>query len=89
MGLAQGRQFARNTPRHHHEPKGQSEVKWILTLVIAIFLLGILTPHLARFIRFGQLPGDFAFRFRGRTYAFPFVSILLFSLLLWLVSRLI
>ncbi|PKO87798.1 MAG: DUF2905 domain-containing protein [Betaproteobacteria bacterium HGW-Betaproteobacteria-12] len=62
-------------------------LKWILTLVIAIFLLGILTPHLARFIRFGRLPGDFAFRFRGRTYAFPFVSILLFSLLLWLLSR--
>ena len=34
-------------------------VKWILTLVVAIFLLGVLTPHLARFIRFGQLPGDF------------------------------
>jgi hypothetical protein len=62
-------------------------LKWILTLVIAIFLLGILTPHLARFIRFGRLPGDFAFRFRGRTYTFPFVSILLFSLLLWLLSR--
>lgn len=64
-------------------------LKWILTLVIAIFLLGILAPHLARFIRFGRLPGDFALRFRGRTYAFPFVSILIFSALLWLVSRVI
>jgi len=63
--------------------------KWILTLVIAIFLLGIIGPHLARFIRFGQLPGDMAFRFRGRTYSFPFASILIFSLLLWLVSRII
>ncbi len=63
--------------------------KWILTLVIAIFLLGIIGPHLARFIRFGQLPGDMAFRFRGRTYRFPFASILIFSLLLWLVSRII
>jgi hypothetical protein len=62
-------------------------VKWILTLVIAIFLLGIVTPHIARFIRFGKLPGDFAFRFRGRTYAFPFASVLIFSLLLWLISR--
>ena len=41
-------------------------LKWLLTLVVAIFLLGIIAPHLARFIRFGQLPGDFAFRFRGR-----------------------
>lgn len=63
--------------------------KWILTLVIAIFLLGIIGPHLARFIRFGRLPGDMAFRFRGRTYSFPFASILIFSLLLWLVSRII
>ena len=64
-------------------------VKWILTLVVAIFLLGIVSPHLARFIRFGQLPGDIAFNFRGRRYAFPFASVVLFSLLLWLVSRVI
>lgn len=64
-------------------------LKWILTLVIAIFLLGIIGPHLARFVRFGMLPGDMAFRFRGRTYSFPFASILIFSLLLWLVSRVI
>lgn len=63
--------------------------KWILTLVIAIFLLGIVTPHLARFIRFGQLPGDFSFILRGRRYSFPFVSVLVFSALLWLVSRFI
>ena len=63
--------------------------KWILTLVVAIFLLGVLTPHLARFIRFGRLPGDFTWRFRGRNYAFPFASILLLSLLLWLLGRLL
>lgn len=63
--------------------------KWILTLVIAIFLLGIAAPHLARFIRFGKLPGDMTLRFRGRTYSFPFASVIIFSLLLWLVSRLI
>jgi hypothetical protein len=64
-------------------------LKWILTLVLAIFLLGILTPHLARFIRFGKLPGDLAMRFRGKTYAFPLASTLIFSLLLWLISRII
>ena len=64
-------------------------LKWILTLVVAIFVLGIVAPHLARFIRFGQLPGDVAFRFRGKNYVFPFASTLLFSLILWLVSRLI
>ena len=64
-------------------------LKWILTLVVAIFVLGIVAPHLARFIRFGQLPGDVAFRFRGRNYVFPFATTLLLSLILWLVFRLI
>ena len=64
-------------------------LKWILTLVVAIFVLGIVAPHLARFIRFGQLPGDVTFRFRGRNYVFPFATTLLLSLILWLVSRLI
>ncbi len=64
-------------------------LKWILTLVVAIFLLGIIGPHLARFVRFGKLPGDFAFRFRGRSYTFPVATTIIFSLLLWLLSRVI
>lgn len=63
-------------------------LKWILTLVVAIFVLGISMPHLARFIRFGRLPGDLAVRFRGRNYVFPFTSTILLSLLLFLISRL-
>jgi hypothetical protein len=64
-------------------------LKWILTLVVAIFVLGILAPHLARFIRFGRLPGDIVFRFRGRTYYLPFATTIILSALLLLVSRLI
>lgn len=64
-------------------------LKWAFTLVLCIFLLGIAAPHLARFIRFGQLPGDFAVRLRGRTYHFPVATTLLLSLLLWLLSRLV
>ena len=64
-------------------------LKWILTLVIAIFLLGIIGPHLARFIRFGRLPGDFSWRWRGRGYHFPVATTLILSLLLWLFSRLV
>lgn len=63
--------------------------KWLLTLVLTIFLLGIAAPHLARFIRFGRLPGDFALRLRGRQYAFPLASSILLSLLLWLVARIV
>lgn len=64
-------------------------LKWILTLVLAIFLLGIISPHLARFIRFGQLPGDMVWRFRGRAYAFPLATTIVCSLLLWLIARII
>ena len=64
-------------------------LKWILTLVIAIFLLGIVAPHAARFIRFGQLPGDITFRYRGKTYYLPFTTTILCSLALLLVSRFI
>ncbi len=64
-------------------------LKWILTLLLAIFLLGLIAPHLARFIRFGQLPGDFALRWRGHVYRFPFATTVLLSLILWLVSRLV
>ena len=64
-------------------------LKWILTLVIAIFLLGICAPHVARFVRLGKLPGDLVWRFRGRTYTFPFTSTLLLSLLLFLISKLV
>ncbi|MBS1190659.1 MAG: hypothetical protein H6R10_2451 [Rhodocyclaceae bacterium] len=62
-------------------------LKWILTLVIAIFLFGICAPHLARAVRLGRLPGDVAWRFRGRTYIFPFASTLLLSLLFLVLSR--
>ena len=64
-------------------------LKWMLTLVVAIFFLGIVSPHLARLIRFGQLPGDLSFRFRGRRYVFPFTTIIVMSVLLWLISRII
>jgi uncharacterized membrane protein len=64
-------------------------LKWILTLVIAIFLLGIVAPHAARFIRFGQLPGDITFRFRGRTYYLPFTTTLVLSALIAVLARLI
>lgn len=64
-------------------------LKWVVTLVVAIFVLGIVAPHLARLIRFGQLPGDLKLQFRGRTYRFPIATTLIFSCAIWLVSRVI
>lgn len=64
-------------------------LKWILTLVLAVFLLGIAAPHLARLIRLGRLPGDIALRWRGQVYNFPLASTVLLSFFVWLVGRLL
>lgn len=64
-------------------------LKWILTLLITIFVFGLAAPHLARILGLGSLPGDVAFRFRGRTYVFPFTSTLLLSLLAYLLFRIL
>ena len=54
-------------------------LKWILTLVVAVFVLGMVAPSWPVFCAFGRLPGDLVWRFRGRTYAFPFVSVIVLS----------
>lgn len=62
--------------------------KWILTLAVAVAILGLCVPWLSHRLRLGRLPGDFAFRYRGRNYRFPFASTLLLSLILLFVSKL-
>lgn len=61
--------------------------KWLLTLFLVVAVIGICQPVLARRLRLGQLPGDLAFRFRGRPYLFPFATTLLLSALAWLLMR--
>lgn len=62
-------------------------LKWMLTIVIALIILGVFAPHLRQWFHFGQLPGDIAFRWRGRAYSFPFTSTLILSALLALLSQ--
>ncbi|TXF13421.1 DUF2905 domain-containing protein [Pelomicrobium methylotrophicum] len=59
-------------------------LKWLITVVVALVLLGALTPLLARF-GLGRLPGDVRLRREGREYYFPFSSTILLSLLLTLI----
>lgn len=59
-------------------------LKWLITVVVALVLLGALTPLLARF-GLGRLPGDVRVRREGREYYFPFSSTILLSLLLTLI----
>jgi len=59
-------------------------LKWLLVLVLAILLLGALSPWLRR-IGLGRLPGDIRVVRNGREYSFPLASsVLLSALMTWL-----
>jgi hypothetical protein len=63
----------------------ESEVlKWLLTLVIALLLLGVLSPWLRK-LGFGRLPGDIDIQRDGRRYSFPIGSTVMLSLLASLI----
>ena len=55
-------------------------LKYIITLIVFLFLTGLLSPLLAR-IGFGRLPGDNLFSRPGQRFNVPFTSSLLLSLL--------
>lgn len=58
-------------------------LKWLATVLVVLIVLAILAP------RFGawRLPGDFRVPVRGRIYYIPIASTLVFSLLVWLVAK--
>ncbi len=64
-------------------------LKWLIVLLAAVFVVGLLQPRLARLLRLGRLPGDLRLRLRGRDYVFPFASAILLSLVAGLVGRLL
>lgn len=64
-------------------------LKWLIVLFAAVFVIGLLQPRLAAWLRLGRLPGDVRLRLRGREYVFPFASTLLLSLLLTAVLRIL
>ena len=62
-------------------------LKWLLTLIAALLVLGLLTPWLNR-IGFGRLPGDLRIKRARGTLYFPFTSVILLSLALTLLVHL-
>ncbi|MCB1959483.1 MAG: DUF2905 domain-containing protein [Rhodocyclaceae bacterium] len=62
-------------------------IKWLLSIVIVVALLGGLQPLLARYCRLGRLPGDITVHRGGRVWQLPFASTVLMSLLAWLILR--
>lgn len=64
-------------------------LKWLIVLFAAVFLVGLLQPKIARLLPLGGLPGDLRFRLRGREYAFPFASAVVFSLIAGIIGWLL
>jgi hypothetical protein len=59
-------------------------LKWLLTLVMALLVMGVMTPWLRR-LGFGRLPGDINIERGGRQYSFPIGSTVMLSLLASLI----
>jgi hypothetical protein len=63
-------------------------MKWLVTLVLALLVLGLLTPWLNR-LGLGRLPGDVQIKRKRGVFYFPFTSVILTSLLLSLIAYLL
>lgn len=65
-------------------------VKWLVTVIVALLILGLLTPGLNR-LGLGRLPGDVRIKHKRGVFYFPFTSVILLSLglslLVYLVGR--
>jgi Protein of unknown function (DUF2905) len=63
-------------------------LKWLVTLLVVLFALGLLRPVMAK-LGLGRLPGDLEVQHRGRKFYFPLATSIIFSmvitLLLWLI----
>jgi len=57
-------------------------VKWLLTVVIVLVAFSLVAQRWRL-----RIPGDFSVPVRGRMYYIPLASTLVFSLLVWLISR--
>lgn len=64
-------------------------LKWLIVVMAAVFIVGLLQPRLARLLQLGRLPGDLRLRLRGKDYLFPFASAILLSLIASLLGRLL
>ncbi len=64
-------------------------LKWLVSILIVVALLGGLRPLLSRHLPLGRLPGDITLQRGGRRWHLPFTSTILLSLLAWLILRLI
>ena len=59
-------------------------MKWLVTLLVVLFALGLLRPVLAK-LGLGRLPGDLEVQHRGRKFYVPLATSIIFSLLITLL----
>ena len=57
-------------------------VKWLVIVVVLLVIFSFVSQRMR-----WRVPGDFSIPVRGRMYYIPIGSTLLFSLLVWLVSK--
>ena len=60
-------------------------VKWLVTVVLVLVVFSVISQR----YRAWRLPGDFSVPVRGRMYYIPLGSTLAFSLIIWVISKLI
>jgi len=59
-------------------------LKWLLTIVLAVVIIGVFTPRLRR-LGLRRMPGDIEVEREGRRFVFPIGSTILASLLATLI----
>ncbi len=59
-------------------------LKWLVTLLVVLFALGLLRPVLAK-LGLGRLPGDLEVQHRGRKFYVPLATSIIFSLVITLL----
>ena len=60
-------------------------VKWLVTVLLVLVVFSVISQR----FRAWRLPGDFSVPVRGRIYTIPLASTLVFSLLVWLVGKIL
>lgn len=63
-------------------------MKWLVTLAVVLFVLGLAGPLLAR-LGLGRMPGDVTIKRNGRHFYFPVATSIVLSLALMLILRLL
>ncbi len=61
----------------------------LIVVVVAVLLVGLLTPLINKLPFLGKLPGDFHWQRKGVTYYFPLGSSILLSIILTILVNLI